>query len=414
MKRFVMLMASIGLLLTGVEATATATATAQVAPSRTTHARAPYDLPKWPRPKGLHAQPVCAQTPVGGMARCLSMVLVDANGRPFTSPAPSGLGPADFIDAYNLPQGNHGEGLTVALVDAYHNPNAEADLAVYRSTYGLPPCTTQNGCFKEVTSNGGTRWPRTHTGWGLEVSLDLDMVSAICPNCNILLVDSYGGWIGGLGKAVNEAVKEGAYAVSNSYGNRTRKSKRTNNLNEKYYNHPGVAITAATGDSGYNNFRTFPAASQYVIAVGGTFLHRNDQTQRGWDETAWAGAGSGCAPHNVKPKWQTDTGCGNKRTYADVAADASPTSGAAVYDTFGYGGWLVVGGTSESSPIIAAVFALSGDSITYGKRVYQDPDQLYDITQGSNGSCGGSYLCTAGPGYDGPTGLGTPNGIGDF
>jgi subtilase family serine protease len=406
-KRMVMLLASVGLLLTGVEASTTAAATAAPTP----HLRAPYDLAKWPRAKGLHAQPVCAQTP-NGIARCLSLLLVDGKGNPFTTPAPSGLGPADFQDAYNLPSDKNGKGITVALVDAYHNPNVEADLAVYRSTYGLPACTTANGCFKEITSAGNTRWPRTNTGWGLETSLDVDMVSAICPNCNILLVDSYGGWIGGLGKAVNQAVKQGAYAVSNSYGNRTRERKRTENLGEKYYNHPGVAVVAATGDSGYDNFRTFPAASQYVIAVGGTYLHK-DSSKRGWTETAWAGAGSGCAPWDPKPKWQSDKGCKN-RTYADVAADASPTSGAAVYDTFGFGGWLVVGGTSESSPIIASVFALAGDDITYAERVYQNPEDLYDITQGSNGSCGGSYLCTAGAGYDGPTGLGTPNGIGDF
>ena len=365
---------------------------------------------KSPIPKGLHAQRVCAPTAVG-VAPCLSYVLVDRQGRPFTSPLPSGLGPADFQDAYRLPSSDHGAGMTVALVDAYHNPNAEADLAVYRSTYGLPPCTTKNGCFKQVDANGGTNWPRTNTGWGLESSLDLDMVSAICPNCNILLVEAYGGWIGGLGKAVNTAVKLGADAVSNSYANRTK--KRNVNIGEKYYNHPGVAITAASGDWGYDNFRTFPTASQYVIAVGGTYLHR-DGSNRGWAETAWAGSGSGCAPYDPKPKWQTDTECGKKRTYTDVSADASPTSGAAVYDTFGYGGWLVVGGTSESSPIIASVFALAGDEITYGERVYQNPGKLFDVTSGANGSCGGSYLCTAMPGYDGPTGLGTPNGIGDF
>ena len=412
MRKFVMLVASVGLLLTGVEASATATAAAQAA-AHTAKARltAPYDLTKWPMPKGLHAKPVCAETPIGGQARCLSMLMVDRTGKPFTSPAPSGLGPADFQDAYNLPSSDHGSGMTVAVIDAYHNPNAEADLAVYRSTYGLPPCTTQNGCFTQITSHGDQNWARTHTGWGLETSLDLDAVSAVCPNCHILLVESYGGWIGGLGKAVNEAVKLGADAISNSYANRTK--KRNENIGEKYYNHPGIAITAGSGDWGYDNFRTFPTASRYVVSVGGTYLHR-DGSKRGWAETAWAGSGSGCAPYDPKPAWQSDPDCGNKRTYADVAADASPTSGAAVYDTFGYGGWLVVGGTSLSSPLIASVFALAGDSVTYGERVYQNPGKLYDITSGSNGSCNGSYLCTAGPGYDGITGLGTPNGIGDF
>jgi subtilase family serine protease len=338
----------------------------------------------------------------------MSFILVGKDGRPFTSPTPNGLGPADFQDAYNLPSSDHGSGMTVALIDAYHDPNAEADLAVYRSTYGLPACTSKNGCFKQVDANGGTNWPRTNTGWAVETSLDVDMVSAICPNCNILLVEAYGGWIGGLGKAVNTAVKLGADAVSNSYENRTK--PRDLNLDEKYYNHPGVAITVSSGDAGYNNFRQFPASSQYVIAVGGTHLQR-DGSQRGWSETAWAGSGSECAKYDAKPAWQTDTGC-SMRTVADVSADAS--GGAAIYDTFGQGGWLIVGGTSESSPIIASVFALAGDSVTYAKRVYQNPGKLFDVTSGSNGSCGGSYLCTAGTGYDGPTGLGTPNGIGDF
>jgi subtilase family serine protease len=180
--------------------------------------------------------------------------------------------------------------------------------------------------------------------------------------------------------------------------------------NHKYFNHKGVAITASSGDNGYGVL--YPASSKFVTAVGGTYL-KKDQSQRGWTETAWSGSGSGCSLWNAKPAWQTDTGC-DKRTNTDVSADASPTSGAAVYDTYNEPGWIVVGGTSESSPIIASVYALAGDNVTYGSRVYQNTGKLYDITSGSNGSCGGSYLCTAGPGYDGPTGWGTPNGLGDF
>ncbi len=407
MRRLVLVASSVALLLTGVNAGAVANAGGSTGSAKTSPTG--HQVARWPLPKGLHAKRVCNDlTP--GIANCLSLVLVDRTGRPFTSPAPSGMGPADFQDAYNLPSSDHGKGMTVAVIDAYHDPNAEADLAVYRSTFGLPACTTQNGCFTQITSHGDQNWPRTNNGWALETSLDLDAVSAVCPNCNILLVESYGGWIGGLGKAVNEAVKLGADAISNSYANRTK--KRNENIGEKYYNHPGIAITAGSGDWGYNNYRTYPTASRYVVSVGGTYLHR-DGSQRGWSETAWAGTGSGCAPYDPKPKWQTDTDCKN-RSYADVAADASPTSGAAVYDTFGVGGWIVVGGTSLATPLIAGIFALAGDQVTYGERVYENPGKLYDITSGNNGSCGGSYLCTAGPGYDGPTGLGTPNGIGDF
>jgi subtilase family serine protease len=362
-----------------------------------------------PIPPGLHARAVCANV-LPGEAHCMSFVLVDAKGRTFTSPGPSGLGPADLQDAYNLPSATHGAGMTVGIVDAYDDPNAEADMAVYRSTFGLPACTTANGCFRKVAQRGGTHYPEPNAGWAAEISLDLDMVSAICPNCNILLVEADGGQIRNLGISVNTAVELGADAVSNSYGNRDR--PRNVKLNEHYYNHPGIAITVASGDSGYNNFRNFPAQSQYVTAVGGTALTK-DGSGRGWTETAWAGAGSGCGTFAPKPPWQTDTGCTN-RTYTDVSAVASPGTGVAVYDSYPSGGWHVYGGTSVSSPIIAGVYALAGANVQDGSRVYMNPGKLFDVTSGSNGSCGGSYLCTAGPGYDGPTGLGTPNGIGDF
>jgi subtilase family serine protease len=409
MKRFAMLLASVGLLVTAVQASVPA---ASATASRGAGVSTPHRVATMRLPKGLHGKAVCPQT-AAMVAQCLAVVLADKHGKPYSSLLPSGFGPADFQAAYNLPSSNHGEGITVGIVDAYHDPNVEADLAVYRSTYGLPACTTANGCFKEITSAGNTRWARTNANWAVETSLDVDAVSAVCPNCHILLVESYGGWITGLGKAENEAVKLGATVVSNSYANRTKNhKKRVQNIEQKYYNHPGVAIVAGSGDWGYNDYHTFPTGSQYVVSVGGTYLKRDD-SKRGWSETAWAGDGSGCSPYDAKPAWQKDTGC-KTRTSSDISADASPTSGAAVYDTYSYPGWVVVGGTSLATPLIAGTFALAGDSITYAQRVYQNPADLNDVTSGSNGSCGGSYLCTAGPGYDGPTGLGTPNGIGDF
>jgi len=170
-----------------------------------------------------------------------------------------------------------------------------------------------------------------------------------------------------------------------------------------------VAITVSSGDNGYGV--EFPAASRYVTAVGGTTLVR-DSSSRGWGETVWPGAGSGCSAYVPKPAWQTDTGCA-RRTVADVSADADPNTGVAVYDTFRSSGWLVFGGTSVSAPIVAGVYALAGNAstITHGSYPYTHavyPVTLNDVTQGSNGSCGGSYLCTAAAGYDGPTGLGTP------
>ena len=283
--------------------------------------------------------------------------------------------------------------MTVAVIDAYHNPNAEADLAVYRSTYGLSPCTTQNGCFTQVTSNGDHNWARTQHRLGPGDLTRPGRGLAICPNCNILLVESYGGWIKGLGKAVNEAVKMGADAISNSYDNRTK--DRNVHLNEKYFNHPGIAITVASGDWGYDDYHTFPTSRSTWSPWAAPTCTGTGASEAG---PRPRGPGTGAAARTCS-RSRPGRGPGLLRPdLADVAADASPTSGAAVYDTFGYGGWLVVGGTSLSSPLIASVFALAGDKITYAERVYQNPGKLFDVTSGSDGSCGGSYLCTAGPG----------------
>jgi subtilase family serine protease len=352
-----------------------------------------------------------------GFARCLSWLRTDiaARARSQVTPlaAPSGYGPASLQSAYHLAAAslNSGAGRTVAVVDAYDQPNAEADLAAYRTQYGLPPCTTANGCFRKVNQGGGTSYPAANSGWGLEIALDLQMVSAICPNCHIFLVEASSASFTNLGAAVNRAVAMGAVAVSNSYGGGD--SSSDSSYDSAYYNHPGVAITASSGDSGYGV--EYPAASRYVVGVGGTTLSTASNA-RGWTESAWSGAGSGCSSYESKPTWQTDAGC-TKRTVADVSAAADPNTGVAVYDSYGYGGWIVVGGTSVASPIIASTFALAGTpaSGSYpASSLYANPGSLYDVTSGSNGSCGGSYLCTGMTGYDGPTGLGTPNGTGAF
>ncbi len=345
-----------------------------------------------------------------GFARCHALLVTGA--KPHAS-SPAGYNPADLQSAYNLPSSTAGSGQTVAIVDAYDDPNAESDLGVYRSQFGLPACTTANGCFRKVNQNGGTKYPRSNGGWAQEISLDLDMVSAICPNCHILLVEASTNSLANLGTAVNEAAKLGANVISNSYGG--SESSNDPSYDSAYYNHPGIAITASSGDSGYGV--QYPAASQYVTAVGGTTLTRASNA-RGWSETAWSGAGSGCSAYDPKPSWQTDSGC-SRRTVADVSAVADPNTGVSVYDSFSYrglSGWLVFGGTSVASPIIASVYALDGNagSVTYGSYPYSHTSSLNDVTSGSNGSCGGSYLCTAGPGYDGPTGLGTPGGAGSF
>ncbi len=334
--------------------------------------------------------------------------------------APSGYGPAQLQSAYKLPSATAGAGQTVAIVDAYDDPRAEADLGVYRSRFGLPPCTTANGCFRKVNQSGGTKYPRGDVGWAQEISLDLDMVSATCPKCHILLVEASSSSLTNLGTAVNQAAKLGATEISNSYGASEFASET--NYDSVYYRHPGIPITVSSGDSGYHV--QYPAASPYVTAVGGTRLVRSSTT-RGWTESAWStnsteGAGSGCSAYEPQPTWQTAVStirslC-SRRAVADVSAVADPATGVAVYDSYGTSSsWLVFGGTSVSAPIIASVYALAGNgrNVTYGSYPYAHTGALFDVKSGATAPCG-TALCKAVAGWDGPTGLGTPHGTGGF
>ncbi|MEU5534126.1 putative Ig domain-containing protein [Streptomyces sp. NPDC020362] len=361
---------------------------------------------------------LCA-TAEPGHASCFAQRRTDIKQRlasALAAAAPSGLSPANLHSAYNLPS-TGGSGMTVAIVDAYNDPNAESDLATYRSTYGLSACTKANGCFKQVSQTGSTTsLPTNDSGWAGEEALDIDMVSAVCPNCSIDLVEANSANDTDLGIAENEAVTLGAKVVSNSWGGDESSSQTSEDT--QYFKHPGVAITVSSGDSAYG--AEYPATSQYVTAVGGTAL-TTSSSSRGWSESVWhtnstEGTGSGCSAYDPKPSWQTDTGC-SKRMEADVSAVADPATGVAVYDTYGGSGWAVYGGTSASSPIVAGVYALAGTpgSGDYpSKYPYQHTGNLYDVTSGNNGSCSPSYFCTAGTGYDGPTGWGTPNGTTAF
>jgi subtilase family serine protease len=348
-------------------------------------------------------------------ASCHAWIRVsDETNEPFATSGPSGYGPSDLLSAYGLAAAaaSNGANQTIAIVDAYDDPNAESDLAVYRSTFGLPACTTANGCFRKVSQTGSTRYPRADAGWAEEISLDLDMASAVCPKCHILLVEASSASMANLGAAVNEAVALGATVISNSYGGSEYSTESTDE--SRYFNHPGVAITVSSGDAGFGV--EFPAASRFVTAVGGTSLSRSSSS-RGFAESVWSGAGSGCSTRIGKPTWQHDASCG-RRTVADVAAVADPNTGVAVYDTYRVrpAGWLVFGGTSVAAPLVAGVYALAGNtsSVSYGSFSYSHLSSIFDVTGGANGSCGGSYLCSGLPGYDGPTGNGTPNGIGAF
>jgi subtilase family serine protease len=249
--------------------------------------------------------------------------------------------------------------------------------------------------------------------WAQETSLDLDMVSAACPTCRLLLVEADSDQISDLAAAANTAAAQGAEAVGNSYG---LSEFRGETGLEPNYAHPGVTMTASTGDKGYGV--RYPAASAHVTSVGGTTLTR-DGSPRGWSETAWPGGGSGCSAYIPKPPWQSDP-C-PRRMVADVSAVADPSTGANVYDSFGSTGganWYVFGGTSLAAAFVAGVYGLAGHGATdAAANAYAHREALFDVVSGSNGRCGNRrkrYRCNAVPGYDGPTGLGTPNGITAF
>ncbi len=384
-------------------------------------------------PHGESDVNVCSDAIAPGTAHCEDRVRTDASGLP-SAPRPEGtrraaaLGyegaynPAYLQSAYNVAAATAasggGAGQTVALVDAYDDPNVAADLAYYRSFWGLPACPSgtvsaaATGCVFEKVNQSGTvgSYPSGNSGWATEISLDVEMVSAICPKCQILLVEASNNSFASLGTAVNEAVKLGANAVSNSYGGGETAAEGA--YTSEYYDHPGVAVVASAGDNGYEV--QFPAASQDVTAVGGTTLTQlTDTGTRNGSETVWSGSGAGCSAFEPKPPWQHDSGC-PRRTVADVSAVANPQTGVWVYDSYRGGGWGIYGGTSVASPIIASFYALAGNALgssaVPASFLYNTPGALNDVTSGSDGSCSPSYLCEAGVGYDGPTGLGTPGG----
>ncbi|MFL6240124.1 MAG: S8 family serine peptidase [Actinomycetes bacterium] len=321
-------------------------------------------------------------------------------------------GPAEIQDAYKLPSASRGTGHTVAIVDAFNDPNAESDLQAYRTNYGLPTCTTANGCFKKVNQNGGTSsYPPSDIGWSAEISLDLDAASASCPNCKLLLVEATDNSFTNLETAVNKAAGLGATVISLSWGARGYDPV---DATHSPYKHAGVPVFTSTGDNGYGG--QYPATSRYVIAVGGTSLTAKPSTTRGWGETVWndtAGAtGSGCSTANpaVAPA-SYDTGCAG-RAEADMSADADPLTGLRIYDTYGYSGWEVFGGTSLSSPLVAGAVALrtNPSQLSTPQQVYSAAGKFfYGVKKGNDGTCSPAQLCTARAGWDGPTGRGTPH-----
>ncbi|HEX9034777.1 MAG TPA: ricin-type beta-trefoil lectin domain protein, partial [Streptosporangiaceae bacterium] len=384
-------------------------------------------------PAGEHYN--CPAPTWPGQMSCLSVTRsVPAPGSRQAAAAPTANGPyapADLLSAYKLATyaARNGTGRTIAIVDAFSDPNAAADLGHYRAKFHLPSCTTGSGCLRIVNESGSTSpLPKPDAGWAGEESLDLDMVSAICPRCRVLLVEARSASPADLGVAEDTAVKMGARFVSNSWSTPTE-GPGQDSL-DHYFNHPGVAIAFASGDSGLG--LSYPTDLQYVTAVGGTTLTRAGNG-RGWAETAWGpgsqtdpgATGSGCSMLAAKPSWQLADasqpgGCLN-RTENDVAAVANQATGVYVYDSYLTGGsdWQQVGGTSAATPIVTATYALAGIPARNSypaEYPYLHASHLFDVTTGSNGTCEAArqYLCNAVRGYDGPTGLGTPDGTGAF
>jgi hypothetical protein len=326
-----------------------------------------------------------------------------------SSTAPAGYGPADLRSAYRITL-TGSSATVIAVVDAYGYPRAESDLATYRAQFGLPPCTGASGCLTRINQRGGSALPATDIGWAQEQALDIEMASAMCPNCRILLVEADDDSATNLAAAVAQAVSRGAAAVSNSYGGTepgTRAFAQT-------YHRPGIAITASAGDSGYG--AEFPASAPWTIAVGGTRLVRDATTARGWRETVWTGTGSGCSALYPKPAWQTDPLC-TRRMMNDVAVVAAPAAGVATYGPLGPGGtsgWMVFGGTSVGAPLIAGIYAAAGATPSGARALWLRAGSLNDVIRGSDGACGGTYFCAAQTGYDGPSGNGTPKGKAGF
>ncbi|MEU4302781.1 S53 family peptidase [Kitasatospora aureofaciens] len=358
-------------------------------------------------PPGHHPptlERVCPQPSGPLQAACTAMIRTDVPPIASLPPGanPPGLSPFDIRSAYKL-FGQHGRGRTVAVTDAYHDPNLESDLAVYRRQFHLPPCTTANGCLRVVNQNGGSTLPTTvDPGWSLEESIDVDAVSAACPDCHILVVETDSAVPGDLFAGVDQAVAQGAKFISNSWD---LPEASFEGAFDFHFNHPGVAFTFASGDTG--GVPKYPASSSYVTAVGGTTLTRA-HNRRGWTESAWEGTGCGCSLFEPKPAFQHDTICPNSRTTVDVSAVATNFP---VYDTvptvFGIG-WLTTFGTSISSPLVASMYALAGNPApgTFPNSYpYARPRDFFDITTGSAGAF------SAMPGYDAPTGIGTPDGV---
>jgi len=373
---------------------------------------------------------------------------------PVTAPPADALTPLQLHTAYGIPATTiWSSSQKVGIVDAYSDPAAEADLAVYSREFGLPPCTRQNGCLSIVNAKGRRApLPKANGGWDGEISLDLDAVHATCQDCRILLVEASSESEAALGAATERAARMGATEISNSYG-----ATEWPGIGRfaRDYSHPGVVVTASTGDTGYLSWQghltshgkepetaQFPSTLPGVVSVGGTSL---TNTGGSWQNTVWSGTGGGCSQIFKAPPWQLAMPnfphhrCHNHRLAADIAAVANPNTGIASYDSIRDGqrdpiGWSVAGGTSLASPVVAAMYALAGGAHGAAHPVatlyahMNEVAAISHVTSGNNsrsceifargcvsaeGLCS-NILCNGSPGYNSPTGIGTPVGLSAF
>jgi subtilase family serine protease len=350
----------------------------------------------------------------------LSYVRTDKNGqiRAHLLGPMTGHSPADLASAYNIDT-NADPHLTIAVVAAFGYTNLESDLASYRSMFNLPECSKANGCLSEVNQDGNASPlpgpPPAMDDWTAETALDVDMISAGCPHCKILVVHANNDMDDGLFQAQATAARLGATVINNSWGADEDAMMLVATQFEHFFDMPGVGIFAASGDKGFNDggkAPTYPATSNHVTAVGGTTLTK-DSSARGWSEVAWStffgllgATGSSCSLTIPKPAWQDDSAC-QFRASADVSAIGDALNGVTVFNQ-GLGGFVPVGGTSAASPLVAAIFASSGHALEPSSFAYMHKSAFNDVTSGSNGSCG-NILCNAQADWDGPTGIGTPN-----
>ncbi|WP_034485738.1 hypothetical protein [Actinomadura oligospora] len=328
---------------------------------------------------------------------------------------PGGLTAADLQDAYKLPSDLLGGGSTIAVVVPFDVTAAEKDLNAYRAANGMHVCDAEFPCFRKTDQRGTGTLPPANATWGLHAAVGLDMASAACPNCDLLMVEADDDTLANQAAAVDQAVAQGARTVvvmDGWFGEYEGQDALA-----PHFDHPGVAIVAASGSSGFNGGgqESLPAAYPTVVAVAGTNLHRDASARRGWNETPWRDTTSGCSVYEKRPAWQRKGDCGDRRTVADTAAVASDYTPVSAYDS-GSGGWVNVSGAPVAPALVGGVYGLAGNpsSTPAPQRLYAHPKSLFDITSGTNGYCAGGYLCTAGAGYDGPSGLGAPNGTGAF